>query len=78
MILCDECSNWYHFDCVGVKAKELKKIKEYKCITCLDHQKNSTKEVNFKDSMEVEEIPEEEFVQSSTPQKNLKVFFFIC
>jgi hypothetical protein len=27
--------------------------------------------------MEVEEIPEEEFVQSSTPQKNLKVFFFI-
>jgi hypothetical protein len=41
MILCDECSNWYHFECVGVTAKGAKKIKEYKCPTCKESKETS-------------------------------------
>jgi hypothetical protein len=38
MIQCDECSNWYHFTCVGVNSKEVKKMKEYKCSSCLNQK----------------------------------------
>ncbi len=35
MIACDgPCSNWLHFDCVGVSAAEVDQIDRYFCTTC--------------------------------------------
>jgi hypothetical protein len=66
MILCDECSNWYHFECVGVKAKEAKKIKEYKCPNCLERE-NSKEEQTSSKVEEIKTIPQEIEVQEVSP-----------
>jgi hypothetical protein len=66
MILCDECSNWYHFECVGVTAKGAKKIKKYKCPNCLERE-NSKEEHTSSKVEEIKTIPQEIEVQEVSP-----------
>ena len=36
MIMCDYCSEWYHFDCIGIQVVLAESIDSYKCHHCLD------------------------------------------
>nr|CAD1819850.1 unnamed protein product [Ananas comosus var. bracteatus] len=34
MIQCEECSDWYHPSCVGMKIEEAKKLEHFFCESC--------------------------------------------
>eukprot|EP01048_Picozoa_sp_COSAG05_P002404 COSAG05_NODE_98_length_19441_cov_32.923327_7_plen_504_part_00 len=34
MLACEICNNWFHFDCVGVEADQVKKVKNFMCRNC--------------------------------------------
>lgn len=34
MIECDSCQEWFHYECLGLKANQAKSIKEYHCLGC--------------------------------------------
>ena len=40
-IACEECDGWFHFECLGLTSKDIKKIEEnapYICKACIENQ----------------------------------------
>ena len=40
-IACEECDGWFHFECLGLTSKDIKKIEEdapYICKACMQNQ----------------------------------------
>jgi ribosomal protein L37AE/L43A len=40
-IACEECDDWFHFECLGLTSKNIKKIEEeapYICKECIENQ----------------------------------------
>jgi len=33
-VQCDQCEDWFHFDCVGLELEEVDKIEHYYCPAC--------------------------------------------
>ncbi|XP_065067210.1 CXXC-type zinc finger protein 1-like [Rhopilema esculentum] len=38
MIGCDNCSEWFHGDCINLRKHEAKKVEEWYCQSCLEQQ----------------------------------------
>ena len=39
MIQCEVCSEWYHFDCVGLSEKSVETMDSYRCSSCAAKRK---------------------------------------
>jgi hypothetical protein len=44
MVCCEECNEWYHIECVGIKKHQAKSDESYHCVACKslsnDHDSN--------------------------------------
>lgn len=40
MIGCDNCSEWFHGDCVGISKQVGSKVTQYMCIACAKRKEN--------------------------------------
>ena len=71
-IVCDECDEWFHFQCVGVDQHKVKNIPEdnpFICIFCNDRLINSEKETNS-ENVNTDTIQEPDITILSQPQGN--------
>lgn len=34
MVGCDDCDNWFHFTCLGLDARDVDTMGEYRCVYC--------------------------------------------
>jgi hypothetical protein len=42
-IQCDQCSNWYHGECVNITPQVAAELDQYKCVKCMEENKNKEK-----------------------------------
>ena len=34
MMQCEQCEEWFHTECVGIRKSYVKNVKEYFCVAC--------------------------------------------
>ncbi|XP_033485553.2 CXXC-type zinc finger protein 1a [Epinephelus lanceolatus] len=66
MIGCDNCTEWFHGDCIGVSEKAAKAIRVWYCPSCRD--KDSSLEIKYRLKKKEEKESEPDGDGSSTPQ----------
>lgn len=47
MVQCEQCEEWFHTECVGIRKSYVKNVKEYYCVAC---SKFSGKRMDYQDS----------------------------
>jgi PHD-finger len=71
MVGCDECDEWYHFQCVGLTQLQAEKVDKYVCIRC--SLKNSFKQAAVLAAETTNKWSSSEDVSRSREAKKMKV-----